>query len=66
MFSILAPRLMRRYIRTSDNSMSEEYVPVSHVPSFTKSITSTFKLEDDQPVPFLLKAESQDLRKKFY
>ncbi|MGL4519548.1 MAG: hypothetical protein ACRCUJ_07720, partial [Phocaeicola sp.] len=46
--------------------MREEYVPVSHTPSFTKSITSTFKLEDGMPVPFLLKAESQDLRKKFY
>lgn len=66
MFSILTPRLMRRYIRTSDNSMSEEYVPISHAPSFTKSLTSTFKLEDGAPVPYLLKAESGDLRKKFY
>ena len=66
MFSILAPRLVRRYIRVSDNSMKEEYVPLTHTPSFTKSITSTFKLEDGMPVPFLLKAESQDLRKKFY
>ncbi|AZV01925.1 hypothetical protein [Aeromonas phage Akh-2] len=66
MFSILAPRLVRKYIRTSDNSMREEYVPVSHVPNFTKSLTSTFKLEDGAPVPFLLKAESGDLRKRFY
>lgn len=66
MFSLLRPRLVRRYVKTSDDVMKETYVPIDYVPAFVKKITSTFKLENDMPVPTLIKSESPDLRKKFY
>ena len=66
MFSLLMPRLTRRYIKTSDGAMSEEYIPLTHSPSFTKTVISTFKVVDGVPVPIIVKPDTGDIRKKFY
>lgn len=67
MFSILKPVLIRKYIRSSDNTqMLEEFVPLTHVPNFSKTITQGYRLDNGAPVPYITKTESSDLRKKFY